>query len=134
MRAATLEKAAETQAGITWAMHLDAIALENPDRLVRILTAAIVDSGGWILSRAASDSGTLALLFEFERHACVDIYSGLVEAGVELSRAGHLRFTELCQCTRSGPQDYSLEIVSIDLEIKTYPIDQAVGTSAPQRA
>jgi len=125
MRAAMVERQSETQAGIPWAMHLEAIALEDPDRLMRSLTGAIVGCGGWILSRATSDSGTMALLFEFERHACVDIYSGLVGAGIELSRNGHLRFNELCQCTHSGPLDCSSEIASIDLEIKTYPVEQA---------
>ena len=120
-----LEKRAETEVGTLWAMHLEAIALGDPDRLMRSLTGAIVGSGGWILSRATSDSGTMALLFEFERHACVDIYSGLVGAGIELSRNGHLRFTELCQCTHSGPLGCSSEIASIDLEIKTYPVRQA---------
>ena len=119
-----VERQSETQAGIPWAMHLEAIALDDPDRLMRSLTGAIVRCGGWILSRATSDSGTMALLFEFERHACMDIYSGLVGAGLELSRNGHLRFTELCQCTRSGPLDCSSEIASIDLEINTYPVDR----------
>ena len=121
-----LEKRADTVAGIPWAMHLEAIALDDPDRLMRSLTGTIVGCGGWILSRATSDSGTIALLFEFERHACMDIYSGLVGAGIELSRNGHLRFTELCQCTHSGPLDCSAEIASIDLEIKTYPVDRPV--------
>lgn len=125
-----LKKQAEPQAGIPWAMHLEAIALGAPDRLMRRLTEAIVSCGGWILSRATSDSGNMALLFEFERHACVDIYSGLAGAGIELSRNGHLRFTELCQCTRSGPLDCSSEIASIDLEIKTYPVDRPMQAPA----
>ena len=129
-----LETEPEAQAGIPWAMHLEAIALEDPDRLMRGLMGAIVGCGGWILSRAASDTGNLALLFEFNRRACVDIYSELVGAGVELSRNGHMRFTELCQCTHSGPQDFSSEIVSIDLEIRTYPIDQGKAANAPRVA
>jgi hypothetical protein len=53
----------------------------------------------------------------------VDIYSVLIGAGLELSRAGHIRFTELCQCTRSNPQDCGTEIASIDLEIQTFPVE-----------
>jgi hypothetical protein len=59
------------------------------------------------------------MLFEFERQACVDIYSVLVAAGVELGESGHLRFTELCQCTRSRLPDSRTEIASIDLEVQT---------------
>lgn len=73
-----------------------------------------------MLSRGASDTGTINMLFEFERHACLDVYSILVAAGVELSQLGHRRFTELCQCTRNHPNDCSSEIASVDLEIHTY--------------
>jgi hypothetical protein len=125
MRVAKLEKDAESQASIPWAMQLQAVALEAPDRLLRNLTDAIVSCGGWVLSRSATDTGAVTLLFEFERRACVDIYSGLVGAGLELSRAGHLRFTELCHCTRSSMQDRETEIASIEIEIQTYPLGRA---------
>lgn len=120
-----LEKSAEFQAGIPWAMHLQAIALEEPDRLIRALTGVIISSGGWVLSRGSTDGGVVSLLFEFERNACVDIYSGLVGAGLELTRTGHLRFTQLCQCTRSSQSDCGAEIASIDLEVQTNPIENA---------
>jgi hypothetical protein len=132
MRAAALEQEAEAQTRTCWAMHLDAIALEDSDRLMLRLTDVIAGCGGRILSRAASDTGNMALLFEFERLACVDIYSGLVGAGVEFSSTGHLRFTELCQCTHSGPSDCTSEIVSIDLEIRTYRTEHA--TRGPRAA
>lgn len=77
--------------------------------------------GGWVLSRGANDTGTVNMLFEFERQACVDIYSVLIAAGIELSQAGHVRFTELCQCTRSQNRACGSEIASVDLEVQTYP-------------
>jgi hypothetical protein len=61
------------------------------------------------------------MLFEFERRSCVEIYSLLIGAGLELSQNGHVRITELCQCTRSHPQDCGTEIASIDIEIQTFP-------------
>jgi hypothetical protein len=134
MRTATLENTAEYQAGIPWAIHLQAIALEEPDRLIRILTSAVISCGGWVLSRGFTESGSVSLLFEFERHACVDIYGSLVGAGLELSRTGHLRFTELCQCTRSRQTDCGTEIASIDLEIQTYPLENTSQTSTPSPA
>lgn len=105
-------------------MQMHAIALTQPDRLLLSLTGVIVSCGGWVLSRSTSDRGVVSLLFEFERDACVDIYSGLVGAGLELSRTGHLRFTELCQCTRSR-KECGTEIASIELEVQTYPIEPA---------
>ena len=123
---------AETNA-IPWAIQMRAVSSEEPSRLVQTLTGAILGCGGWVLSRGANDTGTINMLFEFERQACIDIYTILIAAGVELSQSGHLRFTELCQCTRSQPKDCGDEIASVDLEIQTFPpeIAQLMPTSAP---
>lgn len=108
-------------------MQMRAISMEEPSRLVQTLTGAILGCGGWVLSRGANDSGTVCLLFEFERRACVDIYSLLIGAGLELSQSGHIRFTELCQCTRSHLEDCATEIASIELEIQTFPTETEVN-------
>jgi hypothetical protein len=104
-----------------WALQMKAVSGEEPSRLVQSLTGAILGCGGWVLSRGANDTGLINLLFEFERRACVDIYSVLIASGLELSQVGHVRFTELCQCTRSHPGNCGAEIASIDLEIQTFP-------------
>ena len=109
---------------IPWAMEMKAISIEEPSRLVQNLTGAILGCGGWVLSRGANDSGTVSMLFEFERQACVEIYSVLIAAGLELSQHGHIRFTELCQCTRSQMQDCDTEIASVELEIQTLPVER----------
>lgn len=112
-----------------WILEMKAVSVVEPARLVRTVTGAIVGCGGWVLSRGATDTGVVNLLFEFERQACIDIYSVLVAAGVELSQNGHVRFTELCQCTRSHQKDCGDEIASIDLEIQTFS-SQTRGRSA----
>lgn len=104
---------------VPWAMDMNGISREGPERLVQTLTGAILGCGGWVLRRTANDTGRVNLLFEFERQACVDIYSLLVATGVELGESEHLRFTELCQCTHSRSQDCSTEIASINLEVQT---------------
>ena len=106
-----------------WAMQMRAVSAEEPLHLVQTLTGAILGCGGWVLSRGANDTGAVSMLFEFERQACVEIYSMLIAAGLELSQAGHISFTELCQCTRSHPLDCATEIASVDLEIQTFPIE-----------
>jgi hypothetical protein len=106
---------------------MKAVALEEPGRLVKTLTGGILGCGGWVLSRGASDSGMVNMLFEFERQACLDIYSILIASGLELSHIGHVRFTELCQCTRSRQKECGTEIASVDLEIQTFPKPLATG-------
>jgi hypothetical protein len=119
---------------IPWAMQMKAVAIEEPARLVQTLTGAILACGGWVLSRGANDTGTISMLFEFERQACVDIYSVLIAAGLELSQNGHIRFTELCQCTRSNQQNCGGDIASIDLEIQTYPAETVSGLHTTRAA
>ena len=104
-------------------MQMKAVSTEEPSRLVQSLTGAILACGGWVLNRGANDTGMVNMLFEFEREACVDIYTVLIAAGLELSQTGHIRFTELCQCTRSQLRDCGAEIASVDLEIQTFPLD-----------
>jgi hypothetical protein len=113
---------------VPWALQMKAISIEEPSRLVQTLTGAILGCGGWVLSRGADDMGKVSMLFEFERQACVDIYSVLIAAGLELSQNGHLRFTELCQCTRSHPRDCATEIASIDLDVQTFPVEMVHGS------
>ena len=114
-----------------WAMQMKGVSTQEPSRLVQSLTGAILGCGGWVLSRGANDTGRVSMLFEFERQACIDIYTILIAAGVELSQTGHIRFTELCQCTRSQTRDCGEEIASVDLEIQTFPpeMDEMIQSS-----
>ena len=112
---------------IPWALEMKAVSVEAPSRLVESLTGGIMGCGGWVLSRGADDAGKINFLFEFERNLCLDVYSILIAAGVELAPSGHVRFTELCQCTRSLQQDCGAEIASIDLEIQTFPAEIVAG-------
>ena len=108
---------------IPWAMRMKAVSTEEPSHLVQSLTGAILGCGGWVLSRGANDAGAINMLFEFERRTCVEIYSVLIAAGLDLSPNGHMRFTELCQCTRSQQRNCGGEIASVDLEVQTYPAE-----------
>jgi len=115
-------------------MEMKAISIEEPSHLVQTLTGAILGCGGWVLSRGANDTGMVNMLFEFERRACVDVYSVLVAAGLELSQNGHIRLTELCRCTRSHQEECGAEIASVDLEIQTFPVERARGARAFEAA
>ncbi len=120
--------------GIPWALEMKAVSVEEPSRLVKMLTGGILGCGGWVLSRGASDSGVVSMLFEFERQACLDIYSVLIAAGLELNHNGHVRFTELCQCTRSHQQECATEIASVDLEVQTLPTPLLSRLTSASRA
>jgi hypothetical protein len=130
-RAATVEP----KISIAWALQMKATTLEDPARLMHVLTGAILGNGGWVLSRGASDAGVIDMLFEFERQHCVDMYTVLIAAGLELSQLAHMRFTELCQCTSSHFQDCYGQIVSVDLEVHSFSQQLAPeGKSCPPEA
>jgi hypothetical protein len=129
-----LTKDATQSQSLPWAMQMNAVSVEEPSRLVQTLTGAILGCGGWVLSRGANDTGLINMLFEFERQDCVDVYSVLVAAGLELSKTGHIRFTELCQCTRNNHSSCGEEIASVDLEIQTYPAESSVSRHPAGRA
>ena len=103
---------------------MKATSTDQSSRVIQLLTGALLGSGGWVLSRGANDSGVVNMLFEFERRNCVDIYTVMIATGIDLSRLAHVRFTELCQCTKSRLDECGNEIVSVDLEIHTF----AIGT------
>ena len=105
-----------------WALEIQAVSSVEPSHLVRSLTGAILGCGGWVLTRSMTDSGRVTILFEFERQACVDIYTVIIASGVELCRNGHLRLTELCQCTVSHLSKCGSEIASIEIEIQSNPL------------
>ena len=110
------------QAGaIPWALQMRAISGDEPGRLVQTLTGAILGCGGWVLSRGATDTGLVNMLVEFERHSCIDIYTVLIASGIELSKKGHVRFTELCQCTRMGTQNAMRRLRALTLRSKHFP-------------
>ncbi len=127
VRLAMVEKDAGHAMSIPWALQMKAISIEEPGHLIQTLTGAILGCGGWVLSRGANDNGTVNMLFEFERQACVDVYSILIASGLELSQSGHIRFTELCHCTRNQQRDCGTEIASIDLEVQTFPVSATTG-------
>ena len=120
--------------GSSWALRMKATTMDDPIRLIQTLTGAILGSGGWVLSRGANDSGTINMLFEFERMQCVEIYTMLIAVGLELSQLAHMRFTELCQCTRSNPEDCGGEIVSVDLEIHSFSIEASAASRSVSEA
>lgn len=98
-------------------LKLIAHSEEAPERMIRFLTGAIMVCGGHMLSRRFHSDGSAALECEFLRARCVDIYSVLVAAGLQLSRSSHFKLAELCQCTRAMLPSVEEQIVLLELEV-----------------
>jgi hypothetical protein len=114
-----------------WALQMTAVSHEEPARLMRTLTGAILGLGGWVLRRDCNDAGKVNMLFEFERRACIDIYTALVATGVELGASEHIQLTDLCRCTQSRTHACGNEIASIELEIMTSGLPVGPNLTSP---
>lgn len=101
----------------SWNLKLTALSADEPERLARYLTGALLACGGWILTRSTQGREAAELDFEFARASCVEIYSVLVATGLELSRNSHLQLAELCHCTRNLIESRAFEIVRADLVV-----------------
>lgn len=124
-----MDKINQRGMNLPWVMDIKAVSTADPSCLVQMLTDTIISGGGWVLHRDAKNKGVIDMLIEFECQACLDIYSKLIEAGLELSEYGHRRLTELCKSTLSQISDRGAEIASVSLEIQTFSKDM---TAFPQ--
>ncbi|MGH9585865.1 MAG: hypothetical protein ACRD3F_02855 [Acidobacteriaceae bacterium] len=101
----------------SWNLKLTALSADQPERLARYLTGALLACGGWVLTRSTQGNEVAELDFEFARASCVEIYAILVAAGLELSRNSHLQLAELCHCTRNLIETRAFDIVRVDLVV-----------------
>jgi hypothetical protein len=104
-----------------WCLRLTALSADEPERLVRYLTGALLSCGGWILTRTTQGNQAAELDFEFARAACVEIYAVLIAAGLELSRDSHLQLAGLCHCTRNLIETRAFDIARAGLTVYPSP-------------
>lgn len=119
-----------------WDLNLTARCAEEAPRTVRFLTGAVMACGGYVLSRRFDAGESAAIEFEFARVTCVEMYSVLIAAGLELSAQSHLSMAALCQCTRETLEATAGDPVHIELTIwKTNPVPRREpgGPAAPPR-
>jgi len=119
---------------IEWDLRLTATCADDPQRLLRFLTGAVLSCGGWVLSRSLPGSDTVEMSFEFARAASLEIYSVLIATGLELSREAHISMTELCQCTKNLLATKAFEVARIRLLVIANPLENKSGTNKRQPA
>jgi len=113
----------DTDEFVEWDLRLTATCADDPQRILRFLTGAVLACGGWVLSRSLPGSDTVEMSFEFARTASLEIYSVLIAAGLELSRDAHISMTELCQCTKDLMPTKAYDIARIRLLIYAAPLE-----------
>jgi hypothetical protein len=101
-----------------WQLNLSALCTDEAPRTVRFLTGAVMACGGCVLSRRFEPDQRAAIEFEFVRATCVEMYSVLIAAGLELSAESHRALATLCQCTRETLQATAGDPVRVELAIR----------------
>jgi hypothetical protein len=99
-------------------LDIQGFSYEERQGLLPTLTSALADCGGWILDRKTLSPTTMEFRLEIQLRAAVDLYSAILAAGLELTRAGHLGLTHLCTCRKnlSTPADLG-QVVALRIEI-----------------
>jgi hypothetical protein len=116
-----------------WDMNLTAVCEDDAPRTVRFLTGAVMACGGYVLSRRFDAGESAAIEFEFARAICVEIYSILIAAGLELSAPSHSMMTTLCQCTRETLEVTAGDPVRVDLTIRKLGAGVRCDSGLPSR-
>jgi hypothetical protein len=101
-----------------WDLNLAALCSEDAARTVRFLTGAVMACGGCVLSRRFDAEQTAAIEFEFIRATCVEMYSVLIAAGLDLTAQSHMILSTLCQCTRETLETTAGDPVRVELVIR----------------
>lgn len=101
-----------------WDLNLSALCADDAPRTVRFLTGAVLACGGNVLSRRFDPGDTAAIEFEFLRATCVEMYSLLIAAGLELTAQSHWSMATLCQCTRETLENTASDPVRVELTIR----------------
>jgi hypothetical protein len=120
-----------------WDLNLAAMCAEDAARTVRFLTGAVMACGGLVLSRRFDAGETAAIEFEFIRATCVEMYSVMIAAGLELTAQSHLIMATLCQCTRERLEATAGDPVRVELIIRragVLPHCEPGGSAPPQMA
>ena len=101
-----------------WNLSLSALCSDDAPRTVRFLTGAVLACGGNVLARRFEPGEAAAIEFEFVRATCVEMYSILIAAGLELSAEAHVHLASLCQCTRETLESTAGDPVRVLLSIR----------------
>lgn len=114
-------------------LRLKAVSLRAGAELLPGLMDAIDRASGWVLHRQMTSALALELHVETQGRALLDLYSSLLEEGLELSRESHRILSERCLCAHLHTGSRS-SIISLHLDI-SLPVEppslQLWGNSQP---
>jgi hypothetical protein len=99
-------------------LDIRGFSYEERHGLLPTLISAFADCGGWIIDRRTLSPSSMEFRIEIQLRSVLDLYASIVSSGLELTRSGHLRLTDLCTCRKNLSASADLgQVVAIRLEI-----------------
>jgi hypothetical protein len=77
-------------------LHIQSFTYEDRHGLLPGLAIAFTNCGGWVLDRKTTSPTKMEFQIEIQLRAILNFYAAILSHGIELTRAGHKVFTELC--------------------------------------
>jgi len=91
---------------------------EDRRELLPALAEALTASGCWLHDRKAVSLAQMEYRFEMPLRSAVELYSGLVGCGLELTRNSHMELTGLCTLRRHNSRPQQLgRVIGVRLEV-----------------
>jgi len=99
-------------------LEIQSFSYEDRAGILPSLLSALADGGGWVLERRSLSPNTVEVKIEAQLRSIVELYGGMIAAGLELTRSSHLLLTDLCNCRRHAGRAVDLsQIVTLLIEI-----------------
>jgi hypothetical protein len=97
---------------------VQSFSYESRRVILPALAEAMTECGCWLLERKVVSVTQLDYVFELQHRAVLELYTGLIGAGLELTRASHLELTSLCSVLKHDPTaEARRRIVHVKLEV-----------------
>ena len=98
--------------------NLQGYSYDDRTLLLSDLTSALTECGGWVLERKTISASSMEFRIEIQLQGIIELYSSLVEAGLELTRVTHDKLTGLCVSRKHISESQQRgQVLSLRLEL-----------------
>jgi hypothetical protein len=108
---------AATLMPVTTELDVRGFSYEDRRAILPALAEALDTSGCWVHDRKAVSLAQMEFHFDMPLRSAVDLYSGLVGCGLELTRASHLELTGLCTLRHNPRPQHLGRVIGVRLEV-----------------
>jgi hypothetical protein len=102
---------------MTQKLQIQSYSYQDRQSVVPVLMYTVTHSGGWICERRTLSPMTVEFSVEIELRGILDLYAGIIGAGLEMTRSGHKQLTEMCMYRRHPRLVDPAQTVMVQMEV-----------------